>query len=67
MSADCENLKTCGFFRKYFHVNKTACRNFIKTYCRGEMQDECERKAYRIANGGPPDDDMMPNGIVLPQ
>jgi hypothetical protein len=67
MSGDCENLPTCGFFKKYFKVNQTACRTFIKDYCRGETRNVCERKAYRKLNGAPPSDDMMPNGVMLPK
>lgn len=67
MSDDCENLPTCGFFKKYFNVNKSACRGFIKTHCRGEMRNACERKAYRERHGTPPSDDMLPNGVMLPQ
>jgi hypothetical protein len=66
MSDDCENLPTCGFFKKYFQVNRNACKDFIKTYCRGEKRDACERKAYRKLNASVPPDDMMPNGVMVP-
>jgi hypothetical protein len=66
MSDHCENLPTCGFFKKYFPVNRRVCRDFIRDYCRGEMRESCERKAYRKLHGTPPSDDMMPNGVMIP-
>ncbi len=62
----CELLNDCGFFRKYQQTLDLACRGFIKVYCQGPKMDDCERKRYRAANGGPPHDDMMPNGKEMP-
>lgn len=67
MTDECENLATCGFFKKYYLVNRQACRAFIKEYCRGEIRESCVRRAYRKANGHPPPDDMLPNGVMLEQ
>ena len=64
---ECELLQTCGFFRKYQDSLDLACRGFIKTYCKGSKLDECERKIFRKKNGGPPDDDMMPSGQMMPK
>lgn len=66
-TGDCENLATCGFFRKYYLVNREACRAFIRDYCRGSLRDTCERKAFRKAHGSAPSDDLLPNGVQLPQ
>lgn len=66
MGEHCENLPVCGFFRKYFQVNRAVCRAFIREYCRGDKGESCQRKAYREANGTLPGDDMMPNGVMVP-
>jgi hypothetical protein len=63
--ADCPNLPTCGFMKKYCDSKNLACKGFVALYCRGEQQDTCKRKAYKAAHGAPPPDDMMPNGQVL--
>lgn len=64
---ECERLETCGFFHKYETSLDLACRGFIKSYCKGAKLDECARKHYRKEHGGPPEDDMMPSGQVLPK
>lgn len=64
---DCELLETCGFFRKYQDSLDLACRGFIKSYCKGPKMDECARKKYRQEHGGPPEDDMMPSGQMMPK
>lgn len=66
MSDHCVNLPTCGFFKKYFPINQAVCRSFLRDYCRGEMQDACQRKVWRQEHGAPPPDDMLPNGVTLP-
>lgn len=63
--ADCELLNTCGFFKKYNGTKKLACAGFIKQYCRGPLQGECKRKAYRKEHGAPPPDEMMPPGGMV--
>ena len=65
MSQDCELLETCGFFKKYQETKELACRGFINQYCKGPKLDECKRKEYRLKNGEPPSDDMMPSGQII--
>ncbi|HEY0591379.1 MAG TPA: hypothetical protein VGF40_06405 [Thermoanaerobaculia bacterium] len=65
--ADCELIEQCGFFRKYGATLSLACKGFIALYCRGPAMDDCFRKAYRMAHGEPPDDDVMPNGELVPE
>lgn len=64
---NCELLETCGFFRKYKDTLDLACRGFVRTYCRGEKMDECERKKHRLKHGAPPEDDMLPTGQIMPK
>lgn len=61
---DCELLKTCGFFIKYGEKLNLSCHVFVNSFCRGEKKDECKRKIYRQINGFPPEDEMMPNGMI---
>ncbi len=65
MAQECELLDKCGFFRKYQKTKDLACKGFIASYCRGAKMDECKRKEYRIKNGTPPVDDMMPTGQMI--
>lgn len=64
---ECDLLEKCGFFRKYQEAQDMACRGFIKSFCKGAKMNECERKKYRLLNGLAPDDDMMPNGMMIPK
>jgi len=64
---ECELLANCGFYKKYQGTLDLACRGFIKTYCRGTQMNECVRKQYRMENGKPPADDMMPSGQMVPE
>ncbi|MDH3998425.1 MAG: hypothetical protein OET90_06260 [Desulfuromonadales bacterium] len=64
---DCELLDVCGFFKKYNDTINLACRGFVKTYCRGDKMNECERKKYRLEHGAPPADDMLPTGQMMPK
>lgn len=64
---ECELLQTCGFFRKYGESLEMACRGFIKSYCRGDLMDECKRKEYRRQHGVPPEDNMLPTGQMMPE
>ena len=64
---NCELLGTCGFFSKYQNSLNMACKGFLKTYCEGPKMDECKRKEFRVANGHPPDDDMLPTGQMMPE
>lgn len=62
---DCENISTCGFFKKYKVSKSLAVNGFINTYCKSDMQTTCKRKVYKKNNGTPPPDEMMPNGLML--
>lgn len=64
---ECELLDKCGFFRKYQDSLNLACRGFIRTYCKGELMNSCERKKYRQQHGVAPEDDMMPSGQTMPK
>lgn len=64
--ADCELIDQCGFFAKYRSTLSLACKGFIALYCRGPAMYDCYRKKYRIEHGGPPEDDVMPNGEIVP-
>lgn len=65
MSVECELLGMCGFFKKFQDTKELACKGFIAQYCKGDKMDLCERKKYRKEHGVPPDDNMMPNGMVI--
>ncbi len=62
---DCENLATCGFFRKHLEAKTLACQGFIRQYCQGDKQDDCKRKIYKQQHGVPASDDMLPSGQLL--
>jgi hypothetical protein len=64
---ECELLDTCGFFIKYQNTLNLACKGFIKSYCKGDLMDECKRKEYRMEHGAPPEDDMLPTGHIVPK
>ncbi|MBN1942714.1 MAG: hypothetical protein JW849_05400 [Phycisphaerae bacterium] len=65
MAQDCELLSKCGFFKKYGASKELACKGFVQQYCKGPKQNDCERKKYRLQNGKPPADDMMPSGQTM--
>jgi hypothetical protein len=61
----CGNLEKCGFVLKYKDSKANAVKGFIHLFCEGAMQSQCLRKKYREEHGCPPDDDMMPNGLMI--
>jgi hypothetical protein len=61
----CEMIDKCGFLIRYRPTNELACRGFVNRYCKGEMKELCKRKAYKLTNGTPPPDNMLPTGIYL--
>lgn len=63
--AECPNLATCGFVKKYGDSKSLAVKGFVKLYCMTDKQEECVRKAYKAEHGTPPSDDMMPNGAMM--
>ncbi len=65
MIQECENLKGCGFIKKYEATNALACKGFIGQYCKGDKMAQCKRKAYKKEHGIAPSDDMMPNGQMI--
>jgi hypothetical protein len=65
MNQECELLSKCGFFNKYQETKDLACKGFIYQYCKGENIAQCKRREYRMKNGTPPSDDMMPNGLII--
>ena len=66
---DCENLKTCAFFKTYENNPniEAALKGFVSMYCKGPKQDQCIRKKVSKALGGPQNvpTNMMPNGMPL--
>jgi hypothetical protein len=62
MAEACENLQSCGFFKKHSSVSDLACKWYVREYCNGSMQNRCKRKLYKQEHGTPPSDDMLPNG-----
>lgn len=62
---ECELLEKCGFFLKYRNYDNEACEELIAIYCKGSMMDECKRKEYLDKHGGPPSDDMLPDGEMI--
>ncbi len=61
---ECKYLSKCGFFKKWGQSKNLACKGFIRLYCKGYKHDRCKRLEYRLKNGKPPDDDMLPNGLM---
>lgn len=61
----CDMIDKCGFLVRYSPTNELACRGFVNRYCKGELKEQCKRKAYKLANGAPPPDNMLPTGIYL--
>ena len=58
----CQFLSACAFFNKYKESLGSAYDGFVALYCKGPKLEQCKRRQYRIENGLPPDDDMLPNG-----
>jgi hypothetical protein len=61
----CELIDKCGFLIRYSPSNQLACQGFINRYCNGELKDQCKRKAFKMKNGTPPPDNMLPTGTFL--
>jgi hypothetical protein len=61
----CELLAICGFFKKYNNPQNRTCQEFIRRYCIGPDTHKCKRLEYRKSYGQPPDDDMMPTGLMI--
>jgi hypothetical protein len=62
---DCELLQKCGFFKNYNKSHEAACKGLITQYCRGPKQNQCKRKEYRLVNGEPPPENMLPGGAIF--
>ena len=62
---ECELLESCGYFKKYQNTKELACKGFMQKYCKGSAMNECKRKEYRLKNGVPPSDDMLPSGKMV--
>ena len=65
MEIICENLPTCGFFKKYSETKSLACKGLITLYCKSEKMIECRRLEYIETHGTPPSPDLMPNGMYI--
>jgi hypothetical protein len=62
---ECQLLETCGFFKKYGKTWHLACQELILRYCKGSDTKNCRRLEYRNAYGNPPEDEMMPSGMMM--
>jgi hypothetical protein len=60
----CDFLNGCAFFNKYKEQLGSAYDGFVAMYCKGPKLENCKRRQYRIANGEPAADDMLPNGAT---
>ena len=60
----CEFLDGCAFFNKHKEALGSAYDGFVRKYCDGPKMDDCKRRQYRITNGKPPSEDMLPNGTT---
>ena len=58
----CEFLSGCAFFNKYKEALGSAYDGFVALYCSGPKLEACHRRIYRLAEGKPPADDILPNG-----
>jgi hypothetical protein len=63
--SECPNLPSCGFMKAFGTSKSLVCQGFVVMFCRGERQQQCQRKAYKAAHGAPPPDNMMPDGHML--
>ena len=61
--AGCEFLAGCAFFNKYKDTLGPAYDGFVALYCKGPKLEECKRRIYRISEGEPPAEEMLPNGM----
>ena len=61
----CEYLPTCGFLATYGESLALVCRDVRAVYCEGQCPVECQR-LHELRRGVLPDDDMMPNGSMMP-
>jgi hypothetical protein len=62
---ECQYLLTCGFFKKHSISESVVCQGLIDKYCKGTEMKACKRREYQITYGNPPDDDMMPSGLMI--
>lgn len=66
---DCVNLEKCEFFKQYQkdEDKKYALMGFVRSYWRGDKQDQCVRKKVSKALGVPQKVpvNMMPTGLPL--
>jgi hypothetical protein len=65
MEIICENLETCGFFRKHSQAKSVACQGLISLYCKGPRLIDCKRLEYIEEHGASPSPDMMPSGQIM--
>lgn len=59
----CENHDKCGFFKKHGDLNLAIFPMLISVYCRGPLQDQCQRKLQKERSGILPGDDIAPTGL----
>jgi hypothetical protein len=51
--------------KKYGETKKYAIKGFVRKYCNGYKQDDCERKKFMQNYGVTPSENMSPIGIYL--
>ena len=62
--AYCPNLEGCPFVKKYGEDNYSI-KGFVNSYCKGDKQNECERKKHYDKYNEAPPVNMIPNGHLL--
>jgi hypothetical protein len=63
----CRMRGSCGFMRQYHHKLRELTHFYRIIYCTGMKMCECKRMEYQELHGTPPSDEMMPNGMVVPE
>ena len=63
MSDDCKYLEYCPVWE---NLESNLKYMWIKTYCQGEKQSECKRKAITDAGDKAPLE-LLPDGTLLPK
>ena len=63
----CKMRESCGFMRQYSGKLRELAHFYGMVYCDGMKRGECKRLYFQDRNGTPPRDEMMPNGMMVPE
>lgn len=63
---ECLHFTDCEFVLRYVTKVKPHWDDFVRLYCRGDLQDVCKRLELFNTEGRCPDDDFMPTGHRVP-